>query len=286
MAKPEQLTANIFLDSGNPEETKEALKTLGFLDGQTTNPSLVTKSPRIMEKLAGGAHFSESEAISAYRSIIEEISNTIPDGYVSVEVYADATSTTEQLLTQGRSFYTWAPNLHVKLPCTKSGIETAAILVKEGVRVNMTLCFSLEQAAAVHVATLGCTPGQVYISPFVGRLEDRGLRGMDLISNLVKWYKQHNSNVSVLAASIRSREHMLAAIQKGADIITAPLSVLTEWHGVIPDPSFVYADEHMTGISYEDVPLSDDWHSYNIQHDLTDSGLQKFADDWNRMIGK
>lgn len=285
--RPETLTTQIFLDSGDPVETKMILETLGFLDGQTTNPSLVAKSPKVQAEIARGGLTSQ-EAIDAYRDIVTEISTAIPQGSVSVEVYADMGSTEHDLVTQARQMYAWAPNLHVKLPCTAAGIAAAHTLAREGMRLNMTLCFSQEQAAAVHAATVGAQPGQVYISPFIGRLDDQGKAGLDLIQNIVRWYRENDSHVYVLAASIRSVDQLVSALSLVPDIITVPAAVLTEWNEqgmVVPSADETYQRAgDLVMIPYENLPVHEDWKEYDITHELTTAGIEKFVADWKKLL--
>lgn len=268
--RPNNLTTKIFLDSGDPNETGEVLKLLGFLDGQTTNPTLIAKS-----KLA-------------YQQAAQQISQLIPEGSVSLEVYADAETTAEQMLEQGRKLSSWIPNAHIKYPTNTEGLKAAEQSVKEGLRVNMTLCFTQEQAAAVYAATSGAQKGQVFISPFVGRLDDLGQNGMDLIKNIIEMYKKGDGHVEVLAASIRGLDHFSASLKLGSDIITAPFKILKEWaeKGLpMPGDDFAYKPA-LTPIPYQDINLSKPWQEYNIYHELTDKGIQKFADDWNDLIAK
>ena len=221
--KHSTLKTKIFLDSGDPQETKEAIKLLGFLDGQTTNPTLIAKSPEAQKRLSEGKKFTKDEALTLYRQTVREISSLIPNGFISVEVYADKNTGYEEMLKQAREMFVWIPNAHIKFPTTKEGLRAANIATKEGFRVNMTLVFTQEQAVAVHGATLGATKGNVFISPFVGRLDDRGEYGMDLVENILKMYGSANSHVEVLTASVRSIDHFTEAIRLGSDIITAPL---------------------------------------------------------------
>ncbi|MBI4054455.1 MAG: transaldolase [Candidatus Doudnabacteria bacterium] len=201
--KPANLKTKVFLDSGDPEETKEAIKLLGFLDGQTTNPTLIAKNPDAAARLARGEKFSEREILDFYRQTVQEISGLIPEGSVSIEVYADELTTADAMLKQAREFYAWIPprpfslspkggegggGAHIKFPTSEEGLKAAEQAVKEGMRVNMTLCFSQEQAAAVHAATRGAKKGQVFVSPFIGRLDDRGENGMDLVKNIIRMY--------------------------------------------------------------------------------------------------
>src|SRR3990172_71294 len=148
--KPANLKTKIFLDSGDPNETKQAIKLLGFLDGQTTNPSLIAKNPD-----AQGKKFTEEEISSFYKGVVREISSLIPSGSISIEVYTDLDSTGDKLYQQGEMMFSWIPNAHIKYPITRSGLEAAEHSVETGIRVNMTLCFSEEQAAAVYASTLG-----------------------------------------------------------------------------------------------------------------------------------
>jgi len=295
--RPDNLTTKLFLDSGDPErthefedpcgDTKEALEACGVLDGQTTNPSLVAKNPDAKARIETGEKFTRDELFGFYKGIVQEISELIPDGSVSVEVYADTNSTAEDMMEQAREMNTWIPNAHIKLPIIPAGLEAARQALDEGMRVNMTLCFTQEQAVAVYDATRGAQRGDVFVSPFVGRLDDRGENGMDLITNILKVYEQGDGHVEVLAASIRSVEHFKAAIHYRSDIITAPYDVLKEWVDAgtsVPDDDFHYDTEGRDAIAYKEVDLNTSWNDLDITHPLTDSGLQKFADDWNALV--
>lgn len=311
--KPTNLKTKIFLDSGDPAETREALSVLGFLDGQTTNPSLIAKNPA-----TAGKKFSKQELLDFYRGVVEEISSLIPEGSVSIEVYADAKTSAEEMLEQGRQFFKWIPNpsttrsdghrfgygagAHIKYPTITEGLKAAEISVKEGMRVNMTLVFSQEQAAAVYSATMGAKKGEVFLSPFVGRLDDRGENGMDLIKNIIKMYhppltppvkggETADSRVEVLVASVRSLEHFMKSIELGADIITAPLKVLKEWQQKKFEILISKIETNsksqilkLKPIPYRQINLNQPWQKYNIHHDLTDKGIEKFAADWNNLI--
>lgn len=261
----------IFLDSGDPEETKEALALLRSLDGQTTNPSLIAKNPQVV-----GKKFTEDEIKSFYKEIVIEISNLIPQGSISIEVYADLDTPVDKLLSQAREMSGWIPNSHIKLPITKTGLEAAKQCIKEGIRVNMTLCFSQEQAAAVYAATMGAKKGDVFISPFVGRLDDREENGMDLIKNIVNMYKLGDGHVEVLSASVRNLDHLLYSIALGCDIVTAPLKVLKEWKA---------SKETLKPIEYQEIDITKPWQEYDISHEMTSAGIAKFISDWNSLIG-
>ena len=173
--------ARIFLDGGDPNDTRAVIAQLGFLDGQTTNPTLIAKNPEVRARLEHGERFQREELLAFYRGVVADIAALIPDGSVSIEVYADRNTAAEEMLAQAREMFAWIPNAHIKFPITAAGLTAAAQAIAEGMRVNMTLCFTQAQAAAVHAATRGAAPGAVFVSPFVGRLDDRGEHWMRLI---------------------------------------------------------------------------------------------------------
>ncbi len=285
--RPENLKTKIFLDGGDPEETKEALNLLGFLDGQTTNPTLIAKNPLAQERIKKGIKFSKEEVISFYRDIVNQISQLIPKGSISIEVYADRSTTAQAMLSEAENMFSWISNAHIKIPITKEGLRAAEIAIKENLPLNMTLCFNEEQAAAVYAATKGAKKGDVFISPFVGRLDDKGLNGMDLISNILKLYRQGDGHVEVLSASIRNIDHFLYSIWLGADIITAPFKILKEWAEmglIVPEQSYVYNSKKLDKIPFAEIDLNKNWQQYNIYHELTEKGLDSFAKDWNTLI--
>jgi len=285
--RPQQLKTRIFLDGGNPDETHEAINLLGFLDGQTTNPTLISKSPGVRERLEQGTRFSAGEIIGYYRGVVEKISAIVPQGSVSVEVYADRTTKAETMLQQAKEMFGWIPNAHVKFPTSAEGLKAAAAAIGLGLRVNMTLCFSQSQAAAVYAATRGARKGQVFVSPFIGRLDDKGENGMDLIGNIVRMYAKGDGHVEVLTASVRNIDHLLYAIKLGSDIITSPFSVLEEWakKGLpLPGAEYRYDPGSLKAIPYEEIDLTKEWREYDIRHDLTDKGMERFSQDWNSLI--
>ncbi|MDB4984082.1 MAG: transaldolase family protein [Patescibacteria group bacterium] len=284
--KPSYLTTKIFLDSGNPLETKQALTDLGFLDGQTTNPSLVAKNPRIVE-LKNAGSLSEDSIWSQYKLVAEEIRNIIPHGSISVEVFSDLETPHEEMINRGKDLAGWFPGIFVKLPTTHEGLVAARALSSEGINVNMTLCFSQEQAAAVHSATVGAA-GQVYVSPFIGRLDDIGFHGIDLIKNILLMYRNWNSHVQVLGASIRSLDHLFGCINAGCDIITIPMSIVELWkaQGLNNDPAqHEFAISDNKPIPYRDISEGD-WVLYDIHHELTNKGIEKFVADWKGLFAK
>lgn len=279
----------IFLDGGDPDETRAIIDSLGFLDGQTTNPSLISKNPEARKRLESGNKFSEKELLVFYRDVVSRASSMLPDGSISIEVYADAYTRAEQMIEQGKEMFSWIPNAHIKYPSTSEGLRAAEAVVKDGIRVNMTLCFKQEQAASVYAATRGAKKGDVFVSPFVGRLDDRGENGMGLIANLVRMYKAGDGHVEVLTASVRTYDHMLYALHLGSDIITAPFKVLKEWgdRGMpVPGSDYAYNKGDLEDIKYKELDLSGRWEDFELSHELTDRGMAKFSEDWNNLIMK
>lgn len=210
----------IFLDTANIEEIQSGVKT-GVVSGVTTNPSLASK-----------------EGYQSYRELVQKICLLTP-GHVSVEVIEEDTA---GMLAQAREISKWAPNTVVKIPITEAGLEATSILTGEGIKVNMTLCFSLNQAVLAALA------GASYVSPFVGRLDDIGEDGMALIADIVDVFNHQVYKTEVLAASIRHPHHVLQAARVGAHVITMPYKVLKQM----------------------------------IKHPLTDTGVERFLSDWRQ----
>ncbi len=286
--RPEYLeNTRIFLDGADPEETRQVIAKLGFLDGQTTNPSLLAKNPAAQQHKTPGHKFSRAAIYEFYKDLCRTLTGMLPDGSISIEVYADAHTDAGAMCRQGREFASWIPNAWIKLPSSAAGLEAAEILAGEGVRVNMTLCFSQAQAAATYAATRGSMRGEVFVSPFIGRLDDRGENGMDLIANIMKMYKAGDGHVQVLTASVRSMEHFLCALAYGSDIITAPYKLLMEWgeRGMpMAGPDYAYNPGSLKPIPYKELDLNKPWREYDITHPLTDAGMEKFSTDWNSLI--
>jgi transaldolase len=281
----------ILVDGGDPQETLRVKELLGFVDGQTTNPSLVANNPHIKQLLASGRKLSEQDEMDEYRKIVREISPLVGDGGVSIEVFSDQKTTAQQMVVQGKQMYSWISNAYVKYPCTAEGLRAAQMSVGEGMRVNMTLCFSQEQAAAVYVATKG-SKAPVYVSPFVGRLDDRGENGMDLVKNIKQMYEAGDGHVHVLAASIRHLKHLLGSFALRAELVTAPSKVWEEWAASsfpLPGADFVYqgtdkADRPLKPIAYKSIDLNQAWESFDIRHDLTTKGIQQFVADYKSTL--
>jgi transaldolase len=285
--RPQKLKTRIFLDSGDPAETKVIKTFLGFLDGQTTNPTLISKNPEARLRLERGEKFSAEAILQFYRGVVVELCGLMPGGSVSVEVYADVTTQADTMLNQAKDMFSWIANAHVKFPTTREGLKAAQWAVEAGMRVNMTLCFSQEQAAAVYAATRGAKKGQVFVSPFVGRLDDRGENGMDVIANILRMYAQGDGHVEVLTASVRSIEHLLYALKLGTDIITAPFEVLKAWGDKgtpIPGDAYQYNAGSLKPIPYKEIKLDNKWEDYDIRHEMTTKGMERFSEDWKRLI--
>ncbi len=286
--KPKDLKTRIFLDSGDPAETERILSLMGFLDGQTTNPTLVSRNPHARERFDKGEKFSADEIYDFYKQVVGDISQLIPEGSVSIEVYADKTTSAEAMLEQGRKMYGWIPNAHIKYPVTAAGLAAAEQSVKAGLRVNLTLCFSQAQAAAVYAATKGAQPGGAFVSPFAGRLDDIGENGMAAVENIVRMYAKGDGHTEVLAASIRTYDHFMQSLAAGADIVTAPFGILEQWAKAgrpLPGPDFSYHPPGLKAIPYEQIDLDQPWQSFDIRHPLTDKGIDSFSADWNALIG-
>lgn len=191
----------LFLDTANIQEIRDGVR-FGVISGVTTNPSLAS---------AEGIGNAES-----YKSAVKEISEIV-DGPISVEVISlDA----EGMIAEGRDIADWIPNPWVKIPSTAEGFEAISVLSSEGIQINQTLCFSVNQAI------LGAQAGSTAVSPFIGRLDDIGLEGIDLIKDIVSIYKEYEIETKVLAASIRHTLHCTLAAQAGP---TSRLFLLRYW---------------------------------------------------------
>ena len=141
--------SKILVDGGDPQETTRIRQLIGFVDGQTTNPSLIAKNPEVMHLIESGHRLTEREEAAEYKKIVQAISPLVGDAGVSIEVFADLNTTADEMLNQGREMNSWIPNAYIKYPCTAEGLKAAQRSVAEGIRVNITLCFSQQQAAAV-----------------------------------------------------------------------------------------------------------------------------------------
>ena len=212
----------LFIDSGNIKDI-ERLVPLGIIDGITTNPSLLAKEP------------------GDYRDNLKKICQIVK-GPTSAEVVE---TEVQAMIRQGRELSKIDPWIVVKVPLTRDGIQACKALSSEGIKVNVTLCFSAAQAM------LAAKVGATYISPFVGRLDDVSTPGMELIRDIVQIYENYNFKTEILVASTRSPMHIVEAARLGADICTCPPAVI--------DSLF--------------------------NHPLTDNGLKKFLADWEKAYG-
>ena len=210
-----------FLDTANLNEIRKAAA-LGLADGVTTNPTLISKE--------GNVDFKEHIA-------------EIVSGPVSAEV---TTAEKDEMLKQGREFVKIAPNVVIKCPLTADGLEATRILNDEGIKVNVTLCFSAAQAVCAAKA------GASFISPFLGRLDDIGENGLELLSDIIEIYRNYGWKTEVLAASLRHPIHVIEAARLGADIGTMPYKVLEQL----------------------------------LKHPLTDKGQDQFLSDWKKRAAK
>ena len=281
----------ILVDGGDPAETLRMRSLIGFVDGQTTNPSLIAKNPAIQRLVASGHRLSSQEEKNEYKKIVQSISPLVGDAGVSIEVFADLGTKAEEMLAQGEEMFSWIPNAYVKYPCTHEGLRAAQMSTDKSIRVNMTLCFSQEQAAAVYASTKG-SKEPVYVSPFVGRLDDQGEDGMDLVRNIKTMYEHSDGHVYVLAASIRNVNHLLYSFALSAELATVPTTVLEEWVATgfpMPDQDFLYRGVDATSkllksIPYKQLDLDRPWESFDIAHELTTKGVQKFVTDYQSTL--
>lgn len=211
-----------FLDTANVEEIKRVNR-LGLVDGVTTNPTIIAREGRDFEE------------------VIKEICRIV-DGPVSAEVIG---LTTEEMVKEARVLASWAPNVVVKIPMTEDGLAAVNILSKEGIKTNVTLIFSVAQGL------MAAKAGATYVSPFVGRLDDIGVDGLDLIARLKQTLVNFDFETEIITASVRNLEHVEAAALVGADIATIPGSLFPKL-----------------------------W-----SHPLTDKGIEQFLEDWKKVPG-
>jgi transaldolase len=215
----------IFLDTANIDQIKQAAR-LGIISGVTTNPSLLSK-----------------EGHADYESVTKQICEII-DGPVSVEVLSEDA---DAMIKEARAKAAWAPNVNIKIPITAEGLKATTTLSEEGIEVNMTLCFSPNQAL------LGALAGAAYVSIFIGRLDDIGQDGMQVVEDTLTILGNYPElDAQVIAASIRHPMHVTSAAMMGADIATVPYAVLMQM----------------------------------IQHPLTDIGIKRFLADWKSVAKK
>lgn len=286
-----RVKSKVLVDGGDPEETVRVKSFIGYVDGQTTNPTLIAKNPEVRSLVSSGQKFSSQQEMAEYKKIVQSISPLVGDAGVSIEVFADFDTTGEQMLAQGREMFSWIPNGYIKYPCTHEGLRAAQMSVREAIRVNMTLCFSQEQAAAVYAATKE-SKAPVYVSPFVGRLDDHGQNGMDLVKNIKQMYRAGDGHVYVLGASIRNLQHLLGSFALEVELVTAPSKVWEDWAATsfpLPDDRFIYQGidtkcEQLKAITYKPIDLNRDWESFDIDHELTTKGIRQFVADYKATL--
>ncbi|MGE6257851.1 fructose-6-phosphate aldolase [Heyndrickxia sporothermodurans] len=213
-----------FIDTANMEEIQQAFE-LGIVSGVTTNPSLVAKEKNV-----------------SFHDRLKDITNLVP-GSVSAEVIAlDA----EGMVKEGRELAKIASNITIKVPMTHEGLKAVHIFNSEGIKTNVTLIFSANQAL------LAARAGATYVSPFLGRLEDIGHNGVELISTISEIFAIHQIKTEIIAASIRHPQHVTDAALAGAHIATVPFKVINQL----------------------------------FKHPLTDKGIEQFLQDWNTRLEK
>jgi len=287
-----KLKSELFIDGGDPQETRAANDVLlplrpnweRGISGQTTNPTLVAKNPDIQKYLRSGKKLTQAEAVAEYKKIVEAVAS-VTSGPVSIQVIADQSTKADDMLCQARRYREWIPNGVVKFPCTAEGLAAAEVFCQE-FPVNITLNFTQSQAAAVYQATRN-TKYRVFVSPFVGRIDDLGENGMDLIENELNMFKTGDGHVDVLTASVRNIQHLLYAIHLQSPAITIPFKVFREWADLglpLPDDSFRYNARGLKPIEYQEFAFKQDWRNYDLDHKLTDGGLTRFMQDWQSMI--
>jgi transaldolase len=281
----------ILVDGGDAQETLKIKNLVGAVDGQTTNPTLVAKNPDIKRLVSSGQKLTTQQQLGEYKKIVQAISPLVGNAGVSIEVFADLDTPATDMVSQGEEMFTWIPNAYIKYPSTHEGLRAAQMSVQKNMRVNMTLCFSQDQAAAIYAATRG-SQFPVYVSPFIGRLDDRGENGMDLIRNIKKMFASSDGHVHILAASIRHLDHLLCSFAYDAELATAPAKVWEEWAASSfprPDQNFHYNAKDKTGlplrpIAYKQLNLETPWQDFNIQHELTTKGIQQFVADYKSTV--
>ena len=214
----------IFLDTANIEQIRHGVR-LGVVTGVTTNPTIISREGKV-----------------DYQKRVKEICSIVP-GPVSTEVLSQDS---KGMVAEAREMARWAENIVIKIPASLEGVEATSVLAGENIKVNFTLCFTLNQAV------LGAAAGAAFISPFVGRLDDIGEDGMEVVADIVEYLDYYRLPAQVIAASIRHSQHCLMAARAGAHIATVPYEVLLGM----------------------------------MRHPLTDSGIKRFQDDWKRMMAK
>lgn len=296
-----QNNTKFLLDSGDPIEYREiaalAKQSGSELWGSTTNPSLIAK------KLTG-QKLSVSQAFALQKDLVLEILTIVP-GAVSAEVYAEATTTAQEMITQGKEIATWHERVVVKLPTTLEGFKARTALRKEKIMTNNTLVFSQEQIFAIclHEQIIQKLFGPTndifppFISPFVGRLDDIGEDGMSLVEHGMRVKQMCTATTWMLEASVRTPEHIQRGLDTGTELITAPAKLYKEWFPNPTNTTGESSDKKLTPIdiwtptpellrvaTIEDFMEAITSGKLSISHPLTDKGIEKFVSDWKTII--
>ena len=214
-----QNTMRLFIDTANVEHIREAAS-WGILDGVTTNPSLIAKEGR------------------DFKTVVKEITEIV-DGPISAEVLSDDA---EGMIEEARDLAQIHENITIKIPMTEEGLKAVSVLAEEGIKTNVTLIFSANQAL------LAARAGATFVSPFVGRLDDIGHNGAEIVGEIAGIFGMYGIPTQIIAASIRTPMNVIDCAKSGADIATVPYDILKKM----------------------------------FKHPLTDIGIQKFKDDWNK----
>ncbi len=210
----------IFVDTADLDEIRE-LASWGVIDGVTTNPTLIAKSGR------------------SFKEVVDEIFKIV-DGPISLEVISEDA---EGMIKEARELAKIHKNVVVKIPMTEEGLKAVKTLSKEGIRTNVTLVFSANQAL------LAAKAGATYVSPFIGRLDDIGNEGMQIIEEIVDIFRNYNFKTKIIVSSVRHPIHVIQAARLGADVVTVPPAVLRKM----------------------------------VKHPLTDIGIKRFLEDWKKV---
>lgn len=295
------------LDSGDPQEYTASQQTArahqSEIWGSTTNPSLIAKK-------LGSQKLTPKEAFSHQKELVLQIVAIVP-GAVSAEVYADQTTTAENMAEQGREIASWHPRVVVKLPTTIEGLKARTMLRKEGITINNTLVFSQEQVFAIslHEKLMQKEYGKTksgwpcFISPFVGRLDDKDKNGLGFVSEAMQITHTYFESdlVWMLEASVRNLYHLKAAIEIGSELVTSPKEIYDEWFGLTQaEQDEIDVHDHVSTLQnipawtpskrLQEITTLDEFmeavekNDLNITHALTTAGIEKFVEDWKKIL--
>jgi transaldolase len=287
MSRPENLKTKIFLASAEPEETKEAIETIGFLDGQVVGLAHFIKSSRIANQGFGNKQSTIADITDQYKKLLQEIGSIALSGQIVADVIVREINICDELVDQGREMHLWSVNNIVRLPMSKAGLEATQILVKDGVNINLSPCFSVKQAAAATSLTWQISLGHVSVSTFVSDLEKIGQSGTSLVESIVKMKKENNARIEVLAEGVHSLSQFMEVLKVGADVVALPLSVIKEWSFEkmrLPSSDDSYDQSQLSKIPYVDLSLKKDPLDYDILHHLTAVKLEEMSDALDTLL--